>query len=286
MINRPVWKLHKDSSLEPVTLPEPPASLNAASRGLPGGVYSTFRTYPGNRILPFIDHIRRLEESAGLVGHPIRINENSVRSALRRVIIEFNEQNLANPQMARIRMSLDLEQEPGSLYFVLEPLVIPSEEDYRSGVAAVTFALQREKPQAKHTAFITAAEIVRTRLPAGAYEGLLIDDERRILEGLSSNFYAVKDGELWTANEGVLFGIARSMLLKPAHQMEIPIRFECIFVSELSEINEAFITSSSRGVVPLRQIDDVIIGEGPPGPMTLRLSQAVWQATLALLEEI
>ncbi len=73
MVNLNVWKLivlPGQVDLEPVELPAGVQTLDGASTCLPGGAYTTLRTFAGKKALRFSDHIRRLEETALLAGQP------------------------------------------------------------------------------------------------------------------------------------------------------------------------------------------------------------------------
>jgi branched-chain amino acid aminotransferase len=256
------------------------ATLDAASRLLPAGVYTTFRTYAGRKILPLEDHIRRLEESARLVGSPISLDQAALQAGLRQAM------HCSPGEELRIRITVDLQEEPGTLYFSVAPLRIPSPQDYENGVLAVTCRLQRQNPRAKQTQFITLAETVRRKIPPEANEGLLLDENDFILEGLSSNFFAVKQGEVWTAGEGVLSGIARAAVIQVAEREGPLLRLEKIARAEIPTLQEAFLTSSSRSILPIHQIDETLIGSGRPGPVTQNLVQAYWQEIEKKLVEI
>ena len=78
--------------------------------------------------------------------------------------------------------------------------------------------------------------------------------------------FAVKEGVLHTAGEGVLEGITRSIVLEEAAQI-LPIRLEPVRLADLPSLSEAFITSASREVVPVVSVDGVPIGRGQPGPI-------------------
>ena len=91
-----------------------------------------------------------------------------------------------------------------------------------------------------------------------------------ILEGISSNFYAVLREVLRTAGAGVLEGVTRHIVLQAAAGV-VPIDYHPVAVSDLTEVSEACITSSSREVMPVIQIDDQIVGAGQPGPITQTL---------------
>lgn len=278
------WKLSSGSAgadLEPVILPEDAQSLDAISICLPGGAYTTLRTYHGNRALRFRDHVRRLEETSQLAGHSVKIDESSLRLALRRLLI-----NQPPGQDWRIRLTLDLEHAPGDLYITLEPLVVPPPEAYRQGVQVITCDLQRQLPKAKLTRFIERSAPLRRSLPPDVNEAIMLDAHGRLLEGLSSNFFAVIDGVVWTAEEGVLSGVTRGLVLDCARQIGQPVRLEAPNYADLPRFDEAFITSSSRGVLPVRQMDQTMIGSVCPGPVTRALMAAFSSALEKLTEPI
>ena len=110
-------------------------------------------------------------------------------------------------------------------------------------------------------------------MPPGCHEALLTDGDGAILEGLSSNFYAALAGELRTAGDGVLAGVTRGVLLQLAPAI-LPVNLSAPRLDELDLFDEAFISSSSRGLLPVVQIDEQVIGEGRPGPVTQALGQA------------
>jgi branched-chain amino acid aminotransferase len=279
-----VWKLIPDdagSNLEPATLPHPAETLDESSRLLPGGAYTTFRTYEGAKVLCLSDHFRRLEETARLAGKPVYLDEGALRAALRRILAESSPSS-----DRRFRLTLDLEDCPGVVYIASEPLMSLPPSAYQEGVRVITSDLQRQLPQAKLTRFIARAEPVRRSLPAGVHEAIMVAPDGRLLEGLSSNFYAVKNGELWTAQEGVLAGVTRSLVLKCAQRLGIVLRGEAARLADLPALEEAFISSSSRGVLPVRQIDQYVVGNGQPGKLTRKLMQAYQECVRERAEPI
>jgi len=264
-----VWKVLSQPgqvSLEPVVLPEGARSLDDASACLPGGAYTTLRTYTGTKALRFGDHIHRLEETAQLAGCTVRLDERSLRMALRGLLI-----GCPKGQDMRIRITLDLERAPGDIYLSVEPLFVPPPQAYQQGVRMITCDLQRQLPKAKLTRFIDHSGPLRRSLPLEVNEAVMLDAEGRLLEGLSSNFFAVMEGVVWTAEEGVLSGITRSLVIECAQRAGLPLRLEPRRYADLPAFEEAFITSSSRGLLPVRQIDQTVIGTTCPGPMTRAL---------------
>jgi branched-chain amino acid aminotransferase len=263
------WKAkYRESKFELIKFDIPVGwdTLDAITTHLPGGAYTTFRTYDHNKVIRLDDHLERLEETARLAHKPVALERLRLQEALRNVIDEY-----PGDMDLRIRVVLDLEDFVGEIYIMAELLKTPPSGAYHSGVRVITCQLQRDNPKAKLTASIPVADKIRGKLPTGAEEALMVDEAGRILEGLTSNFFAVKGGELWTNEEGVLSGITRSLVLDEAVRIELPVNFRSITITEIPDLEEAFITSSSRGILPVKQIDRILIGPGRPGPITVRL---------------
>jgi branched-chain amino acid aminotransferase len=251
---------------------KPLVSLDEVAPYLPQGAYTTLRTYHHTMVFHLEDHFDRLEETTRLAGKPEVLNRKVLRQALRMVIDQYEED-----QELRLRLVLDLSENPGQVAIAASPLFLPSAGEYASGVWTVTVIYERQNPKAKLTTTIAKAADLRKYLPHGVNEALMVDSAGRILEGLSSNFFAVKEGVLFTAEKKVLSGITRQIILEEAEQASIPIHWGGFPVFELGKAQEAFISSSSRAVLPVRQVDDQIIGTGRPGPVTTLLSRRYQQ---------
>ena len=100
---------------------------------------------------------------------------------------------------------------------------------------------------------------------------LLVDRNGRLLEGLSCNVFFVKDGTIFTAGAGVLEGVTRKIVLEVCNQFTIPIEFTAVRLKDISSCDEAFLSSTSRGVLPVVKIDQQVIGKGIPGEITRRV---------------
>jgi branched-chain amino acid aminotransferase len=286
----PVWcweicQENEGVSVEPVALPDSCRGLDLISACLPAGSYTTFRTYKFHYALLLDDHLHRLVRSANLSGKQIRVDFEDVRRGLRLAIAE-TVRHAGKQLELRIRLTLDLEDQPGRVFINAEELRTPDERAYSEGVKVVTSQVERYLPAAKLTGFIKKAGEARQVLPADAYEAVMVDEAGRIKEGLSSNFFAVWDGMLWTAGEGVLPGVTRALVLASAEKLGIALRLEAVRVEQIAEIQEAFITSSSRGVLPVIQVDEVVVGKGRPGKMTRRIAAEFERLIEAKLEPV
>jgi len=267
-----VWRLiasHSPASATPVIYSPAPASLDEASRNLPSGAYTTLRTYSHKNAIRLREHLTRLRESAKLKGYDIVIDENRIREAIRWVLRQEEVE-----QENRLRLTMDLSQEPGSVYLSIEKLHVPPILAYEEGVRVVTCDLHRVQPLAKLTDFIAPASDYRQALAVGINEALMVNSKGEILEGLSSNFFAIRASTLITADEEVLAGITRALVIDAARQVNLPIEYRAVQLGEIPQIDEAFITSASRGILPVCKIDHSLIGNGHPGVITKTLSAA------------
>ncbi|PWH13006.1 MAG: hypothetical protein DDG60_11375 [Anaerolineae bacterium] len=248
------------------------SALDAVSRQLPQGLYSTFRTYAGRRkVLGLEMHLDRLYAPLPALGIRALSSPAGLRAALREVLAAFPAEE------ARVRVTLSTTQEAGTLFLALEPLRAPDETVYQHGVRVMFAPVERKTPRLKTTAFIGESEAARAFLQqSGAYEALMTRNGK-ILEGLTSNFYAVRAGTIFTAREGILLGVTRRYVLRLARANGIGIAYRPPRVDELAAWDEAFITSSGRGVVPVTQIENQPVGSGQVGEIA-RLLRRVYDS--------
>lgn len=242
-------------------------TLAQASAELPAGAYTTLRTYGGTRIVRLEQHLRRLEQSVASQGRPAPLDPQAVRSALAAVLVTGRGSESARESRVRLTFA------PPRLFVSVEPFEPSPEAAHREGVACVTLPIHRENPHAKDTRFLATAGSAYATLPDGVHEGLLVAEDGSLLEGLSSNFFAVRRGVLHTEEERALPGVTRALVLEAAEGV-LPVERTAVRRDQLPEVSEAFITSVSREVLPVVRIDGEAVGDGRPGPRTWAIMQA------------
>jgi branched-chain amino acid aminotransferase len=131
-------------------------------------------------------------------------------------------------------------------------------------------------PAIKSSNLLNNILAVREARARGADEPLLLNLEGQVAEGASSNVFAVRAGRLQTPplSAGILAGITRDVVLEIAASLDIPAREAPLGLEELRGADEAFMTSTTREVVPIHRLDDAVIGSGRPGALTRRLMEA------------
>ena len=105
---------------------------------------------------------------------------------------------------------------------------------------------------------------------------ILVDREDNVVEGPGFNVFAVKEGGIATPSRGVLEGITRKTIIELADEHEIALEQRAVPAEEVRRADEVFLTSTAGGVIPVTTVDGEPVGDGAPGPVTLRLREAYW----------
>ncbi|MBK6434288.1 MAG: aminotransferase class IV [Anaerolineae bacterium] len=172
----------------------------------------------------------------------------------------------------------------GDSFIWAQSLPIYPAQFYSEGAGAVTFEGERALPQAKSLNTLVNFLARRQAQRQGEHEGLL-QSRGTIKEGSSSNLFVVRDGRLLTPPpEEVLAGVTADIVLALAAREGIEVVAAPLAESEICAWDEAFLTSTSRHIMPLVRINGQPIGDGRPGPITQHLSRCFegnFQAAIA-----
>ncbi len=106
---------------------------------------------------------------------------------------------------------------------------------------------------------------------------ILVDRADNVVEGPGFNVFTVKDARVATPSRGVLEGITRKTAIELAAGRGLPLETREIQAEEVRRADEVFLTSTAGGIIPVTKVDGVSVGDGAPGPVTLRLREAYWQ---------
>ncbi|MDP3975654.1 MAG: aminotransferase class IV [bacterium] len=226
-----------------------------------GMVFSSLRTYKSKPA--FLDeHLDRLLESALLIGFDLIYPLDQIRSW----VLDLAGQAEYDPQFLRIMASSD-----GDIFVLSRPLVF--DQALYQGVKSITFFGERKNVKAKlyNPPVIEKARQAAER--AGVYEALLINRRREITEGAWSNIFWAKDGILHWCDDA-LSGITQSHVLQLAEREGIKTCEAVLPLAQLSFIDELFLTQTSKGIVPIIQVDRQIVADGKPGVITQKLMKA------------
>ncbi len=236
------------------------------------GIFDFLRTYGTN---PFRlgDHIDRFYNSAKLMGMKPVLSKKEISVVVHEGIKKNKFKNTQIKFVQTGGVSPDGFMPSGKpSFFILfyEAKPYPSIM-YTKGIKLLTSSIMRQVPTAKTINYMASIAEVQKAHKVGAVDILHTDQTGKIYEATRSNFYAIKNGQLITAEEGVLLGITRIVILEIAKKLKIKVVLRSLNKSELNQIDEAFITNSSQEIAPVVRIDKQIIGNGKVGSRTKSL---------------
>lgn len=235
------------------------------------GVFDLLRTYDG-KLFKLHEHVLRLERSAALIGLELPWSTGEIEAIARAT---YMRNTIAN---ATIRIIVTggaaddfmTPQQRPTLIVMVNPIGIPAPEQQSHGVKVITTRIERMMPTVKSLNYITAIMAMQAARRVGAVEAIYRTADDRITEGTRANFFIFRDNRLITPQTDVLGGITRDVVLEIAGDdfevVEAP-----LFYADLATCDEAFLTSSTKEILPVTQIDDLTIGQGKPGPNTRKL---------------
>jgi branched-subunit amino acid aminotransferase/4-amino-4-deoxychorismate lyase len=146
-------------------------------------------------------------------------------------------------------------------------LVEPKEELYNLGIKTILIDFQRIIPEAKTTSYLMAIKNQKRKKESKAME-IIYQHKNLLLEGATSNIFIVKDGVIITPIRNILSGTMRNLIIKLLEKEDVIVETRDIMVSEALSADEIFLTGTFKNILPVRQIDDKIIGNGQVGKIT------------------
>lgn len=238
--------------------------------------YSAFealRTYD-RRPFHLSEHLKRLYNSSKLIDLEIPWQQEEIAD----LVGELIERNVY--RHAAVRMLITggesddgiLASGKPKLVLLISPLGERDQQRFAQGYYLITTHLQRELPEAKTSNYTSAMRALKQARRFQADDALFVNESGEVQEATRSNFFLFVGDTLVTPRKGVLIGITRNVVLELARN-RFSIEERPILLAELSQASEAFVTSSSREIVPVVRIDDWKIGDGRPGPRTTELEQ-------------
>jgi D-alanine transaminase len=250
------------------------------------GVYESIRTY-NKKLFRYDDHLERLKRSLREIG--IGFDRfDSIEKIIYELIIRNKIQNEAFIYLQITRGSA-LPRTHCFPKSKTDPTLIISATDYKSpknkSGKGIKIILEEDlrwlRCDIKSTSLLPVVLANQKASEAGAGEAVLVRNGL-ITEGSHTNFFAVKEDTLFTAplSNLILEGITRRVVLELCKQLNIKVREEHICKDELKTYNEFFITSTTKEIAPIVQIEDWKIKIGTEGPITKKLQSAFRELTV------
>jgi branched-chain amino acid aminotransferase len=253
------------------------------------GVYETLRTYNGQPFL-FDRHMRRLRNSAGMLTLPVPLTDDGIASRFRETMAAAGLGDRPDRE-AYLRILVtrgvgELSYDPAacptpSIIIIAKRHVDPPAEVFEKGVTVALVPIIRNHPGTvnpliKSNNLLNNALAMQEAFRRGGFEGVMRNYRGELAECTQSNLFVVKNGEALTPpfDAGLLAGITREFLFEVGREAGITVREAVLKDPDLFGADEAFLTSTTREVVPIVRVDDKTIGAGVPGPITRTLLQA------------
>lgn len=147
---------------------------------------------------------------------------------------------------------------------------------YRDGVAVVSVSTFRPSDAARGAKvgnYLESILALKEAKQGGAHEALILSYDGCVVEGTTSNVFALRDGKLVTppTTETLLPGITRALAMEAAHSLGVEVDERRMTPEDIASADEAFITSTIRELVPVVAIDGRAIADGTVGPTTREL---------------
>jgi branched-chain amino acid aminotransferase len=247
------------------------------------GIYETMRTY-NQRPFLFDRHMRRLRNSAWMIALEMDFTDADLAAQIR------DTRAAADMKGAEVYIRVLVTRGVGELTYdphatptpsvviIVKPQVDPPPEAYERGVSAVIVDVVRNhpesvNPQIKSNNLLNCALAAQQAIRRGGYEGIMRNYRGELSECTTANLFVVRDGIAMTPpiEAGLLPGITREFLFEVGKEEGITVREEVLRDEDLFTADEAFLTSTTREVVPIVKVDERSIGNGRPGPITDRL---------------
>src|SRR2546421_1401644 len=257
------------------------------------GVFEGIRAYGTSRgpaVFRLTDHIERLFRSAKIMMIDVpfsaeqlvdatkeTVRVNGLDSCYIRPIIftGYGEMGL-NPLPCPVNVTIAVW--PWGLYL--------GEDALKTGVRMMISSWQRHDPNAippaaKATGMYINSSLAKVQaIKAGYDEAILLSPQGYVSECTGENIFVARGGRIFTppVSAGALEGITQASVMTIARDLGDEVEVENILRSDLYTADEAFLSGTAAEVVPIRSVDDRVVGSGEPGPMTRKIQEVFFAA--------
>lgn len=231
------------------------------------GIFDFFRTIRNEPVF-LEDHIQRFYFSASEMFMAVSYTPGE----LRKIIQQLIDKNKIPDSGIRITLTGGYSEDG---YTPAKPNLLITQtpftfnlDIFSKGIRLITFHHQRQLPQVKTIDYLMAIHL-QNFIKENNADDVLYFNENAITECPRSNFFMVtKNDEIITPEKNILKGITRKKILGFD---EFNIKESIISPLDISEIKEAFISSTTKNILPVLEINSKLIGDGKPGKITRKI---------------
>jgi branched-chain amino acid aminotransferase len=242
----------------PITRAAVPVTDLTVQRGY--GIFDFFRVV-GQRPLYLNDHLDRFFRSA----REMRLDQGLDREAIKEILFHLIHENQLPHSGVRILLTGGSSPDgfqivQPSLAVVQIPIAAPPDNMLARGYRLVTYSHQRQLPHSKTIDYLMSIWLQPLIREQGA-DDVLYHQDGRVLELPRSNFFIItQEGVLQTPADQVLHGVTRKQILAVAIDMGLRVEETTLTLTDISNAREAFISSSTKRIIPVVKVDDMVLG--------------------------
>ena len=267
-------------------LPRPEARVSVFDSGflLGDGVWEGIRLH-NDQLVFCEEHIDRLITGAAAIGMDIGMSKNDL-------VAKIHETLAANDMHVDIHLRLIVSRGlkttpyqhprvnvvPPTVVIIPEYKVV-TEDSKSNGLKLVSVTTNRasESTQDPKINSLSKFNCIQACIEAdrlGGDEGLMLDMHGYVSTCNSTNFFTVRDSEVWTSTgEYCLNGVTRSAIIDLCKANNITVMEKNFLTDDVHTADEAFVTGTFAGVLPVTAVDEHVLSDGQRGPLTKRLQE-------------
>ena len=279
-------QIHIDGEL----YPRPEAKISVFDSGflLGDGVWEGIRLHKG-QLLFLRDHLARLYSGARSIDLDIGMTQETLTGRIRETL-EAN--GMETDVHIRLVISRGLKATPfqhpaanvgGPTIVIIPEYKVANVATQRNGIRLATVEVRRGEPAgqdprvnslSKYTCISACIQADK----AGADEALMLDPHGYVSTCNSTNFFVVRQGAVWTSTgQYCLNGVTRANIIRLCREDGLNITAGDYSLAEVYSAEEAFVTGTFGGVIPVVEVDGRPVGQGQRGQVTTRV-QALYAA--------
>ena len=247
------------------------------------GIWEALRLHED--VLVFLDeHLDRLWQAAATVGMDMKMTRQELTD---KIWYTLNANDMHDGVHVRFMVTRGTKKTPsqdprlvltGPNLVIIPEYKLASLDTHKRGVTLFTSTIRRGSPDYLdprlncHSKLHEVIALVQA-LEAGADEALMLDIHGFVATCNATNFFMVKNGEVWTSTgQYCMNGITRAKVIKAANENGIPCYQKNFSLFDVYGADEAFVTGTFGGLTSVVKVDGRLIGDGNPGAMTEKLT--------------
>jgi len=247
------------------------------------GIFEGMRSY-GGKVFRLDTHLRRLWDSAKSIWLEIPISREEMARAVNETLKRNNIQDgyirlIVTRGQGTLGLDAHLCANP-QVIIITDHVALYPAEYYEKGLEIVTASTLRNNPAALNPQ-IKSLNYLNNILAkieghhAGCVEALMLNQKGEVAEATGDNIFVVIRQTLVTppTDAGILEGVTRGAVMELAAEAGIPVREAALTRHDVYVADECFLTGSAAEIIAVVKVDDRVIGDGHPGPITRDLLQ-------------